>query len=75
MLVWTIKLSNLHSAKTYLFTAREATRACTGQGSGGIIEVIWRCSGDEQKLSDCHQAMVGVRTCDHKRDAGVFCSG
>ena len=45
-----------------------------GQGSGDIfIGAAWRCDGSESKLLDCNRNNSIL--CDHKRDAGVYCSG
>ena len=48
-------------------------RGCAGQGSTRhIIEVQWKCTGNEQRLVDCQR---GNKMCDHRMDAGVYCSG
>ena len=49
-------------------------RGCAGQGprSQGIIQVVWRCTGREANLLECNNQS---RECDHRRDAGVYCSG
>ena len=43
-----------------------------GNGSGGIIDVRWRCSGNEGHLLDCPR---DNKNCNHDRDAGVLCFG
>ena len=51
-------------------------RGCTGQGSKdqGIIKAQWKCSGDESMLLNCPKNEK-TSICDHRRDAGVYCSG
>ena len=55
-----------------IIIAIHTRRGCSGRGSGEIIEVVWDCQGDEVKLLDC---MRDSRNCDHRMDAGVYCSG
>ena len=43
-----------------------------GEGSGGIVEVEWRCVGTERNLLDCPR---NSDNCGHNRDAGVYCFG
>ena len=55
--------------------ARHVLRACTGEGTGEILEAIWFCRGNESMLNDCNKTLLSKGTCDHRRDAGVYCSG
>ena len=52
-------------------------RSCAGQGSGGIVKKGWECTGDEERLEDCSTAEADpeIRVCDHRTEAGVYCSG
>ena len=53
-----------------------ARRGCAGQGTGEIFdsEAEWHCNGNESRLLDCSRTQVR-EPCDHRRDAGVYCSG
>ena len=46
-----------------------------GQGTGEIFEAEWRCNGSESYLLDCQYTNQTRGPCDHRRDAGVYCSG
>ena len=55
--------------------AVSATRGCAGQGlNPDTIKVVWKCSGHESRLFDCNRTET-TSPCDHRRDAGVYCSG
>ena len=50
--------------------------ASFGQGSGPILLDSVTCSGNESTLASCGHLGVGVtRSCSHREDAGVRCSG
>ena len=51
-------------------------RGCAGQGpeDQDTVKVVWGCSGEESQLLDCNRTNTNA-TCDHRRDAGVYCSG
>ena len=57
--------------------AVEAPRyAHFGQGSGRIWMDNVHCKGSESTLKRCkHRGWGSVRNCNHRRDAGVICSG
>ncbi|MBN3291992.1 DMBT1 protein, partial [Polypterus senegalus] len=46
---------------------------------GGGNGIIWlnkvRCRGSEAHLWDCRHEPLGKNDCEHKEDAGVYCSG
>ena len=61
------------------YTSLDATyvrRGCAGQGPEGqdTLKAVWGCSGEESKLLDCNRTNTSS-PCDHRRDAGVYCSG
>ena len=59
----------------YITAAVSVRRGCAGQGlNQDTLKVIWECSGRESRLLDCKQTETGL-PCDHRRDAGVYCSG
>ena len=55
-----------------IIARRETSIGPFGEGSGGIVEVEWRCVGTERNLLDCPNK---TKNCDHKDDAGVYCFG
>ena len=59
-----------------LLDATYVRRGCAGQGreDQDTVRVVWRCSGEELKLLDCNRINTSA-PCDHRRDAGVYCSG
>ena len=63
---------NFTLATTLKHIATYVQKRCAGQGSGNIIEAQWSCDGKELKLINCTMNMA---ECNHKRDAGVYCSG
>ena len=46
--------------------------AAFGQGSGGQLEKVWSCIGNEFSLVDCSSSNA---FCSHSEDASVICSG
>ena len=59
-----------------LLVATYVRRGCAGQGSEDqdSLKVVWGCSGEESKLLNCSKTKT-TSLCDHRRDAGVYCSG
>ncbi|XP_071302474.1 scavenger receptor cysteine-rich domain-containing protein DMBT1-like [Agelaius tricolor] len=49
--------------------------ASFGQGSGSIYLDYVSCAGWESSIFQCSHRGWGVHTCDHRKDAGVVCSG
>ncbi len=45
-----------------------------GLGSGPVFLENLDCLGNEEDLLNCSGSTVGIKTCEHTRDAGVFCS-
>lgn len=50
-------------------------RAYFGEGSGNIFLDEILCTGDEERLSDCHHEAGNSHDCTHAEDAGVRCGG
>ena len=46
-----------------------------GEGTGEMFEAEWHCNGSESYLLDCQYTNQTRGPCDHRRDAGVYCSG
>ncbi len=46
-----------------------------GDGRGAIWVAGLNCTGDEQNISACPQALLGVNTCQNWEDASVICAG
>ena len=67
-----LKLSTI-CLVAFLSIAIHVRRGCTAQGTGGILQVRWLCTGEESRLLNCSAQVIAE--CDHKRDAGVYCSG
>ena len=59
-----------------LLVATYVRRGCAGQGpeDQDTLKVVWGCSGEESKLINCSKTKA-TSLCDHRRDAGVYCSG
>ena len=56
--------------------AQAFSEAHFGGGSGPILLDEVDCSGTELKLLNCKlYSPVGLHSCDHSQDAGVFCQG
>ena len=52
------------------------TATSFSQGSGPILLDSVTCSGSESTLASCGHLGVGVtRSCSHREDAGVRCTG
>ncbi|XP_055018735.1 deleted in malignant brain tumors 1 protein-like [Boleophthalmus pectinirostris] len=49
------------------------TDANFGEGTGPILMDDVACTGEETKLSQCHQRGFGIHDCSHSEDAGVVC--
>ena len=45
-----------------------------GEGTGPILLDDVRCTGEEERLSECPTGEWGINNCLHHEDAGVICS-
>ena len=61
---------------TFLFFELGAKIYHFGEGSGPIFMDQLNCMGTEPNILDCYSfAPLGVHTCDHSQDSGVYCEG
>ena len=73
-LIYIFKMTAAH-----LILAIHVRRGCAGQGSGSMRIIgngeFWKCDGDELCLLDVDCRHNSRIMCDHRMDAGVYCSG
>ena len=54
---------------------KEAVRVMDLKIKVATFIVEWECNGEELRLLDCNKGYTTASRCDHRRDAGVYCSG
>lgn len=59
----------------YSTDAIALTNAAFGEGEGPIFLDNLRCLGREANLLGCLGATIGIQSCSHSEDAGVYCGG
>ncbi len=69
-----LSIYSLYTSTSLLSGAIPVTRAAFGAGSGPIFLDNLLCAGREASLLDCLGATIGIQSCAHTQDAGVYCS-